>query len=153
MPRYRAPRLVSAFACAVSLAALACGSGPALAGDSAPLPDVPLIESHDDWGRFGIQTQWIDAKARPGDDFDRYANGRWNDTIQIAADKTRIGAFMSLRDLSEDRVKAILDDLAATKHPAGSAEARIGAVYSAFMDTAAIEAAGMAPARPWLDRT
>ena len=36
--------------------------------------------------------------------------------------------------------------------PAGSPQARIAAVYSAYTDTAAIEARGLAPAKPYLDR-
>ena len=105
-----------------------------------------------DWGAFGVQTQWIDPAVKPGDDFDRYVNGKWNQTAQMPPDKTRIGAFITLRDLSDDRLHAILDQLVAGKPPAGTTEGRIAAAYAAFMDTAAIDAAGLAPAKPYLDR-
>jgi len=111
-----------------------------------------LAETAGKWGDYGIQTQWMDKAERPGDDFDRYVNGKWNDTVQMPEDKSRIGAFMTLRDLSEDRLKLILEGLAAGKYDAGSPEARIAASYKAFMDKDAIEAAGLAPARPFLDR-
>ncbi len=126
--------------CALPLALLASAAAPALA------------QAQDDWGRFGVQTRWIDRAARPGDDFDRFVNGKWNDSAQMPPDKTRIGAFITLRDLSDDRLHAILDGLVAAKPAAGTDEARIAAAYGAFMDTAGIEAAGLAPAQPWLNR-
>ncbi|MEZ5742336.1 MAG: M13 family metallopeptidase [Sphingomonadaceae bacterium] len=106
----------------------------------------------EDWGSFGVQTQWVDTKADPGDDFDRYVNGLWNDVTVMPADKTRIGAFFNLRDLSEARLKTLFDELTTTEHQAGSAEARLADAYRAFMDTDRIEAQGMAAARPYLDR-
>lgn len=99
-----------------------------------------------------MQTRWIDRAAKPGDDFDRFVNGKWNDTATMPPDKTRIGAFITLRDLSDDRLHAIFDGLVAAKPAPGTDEARIAAAYAAFMDTAGIEAAGLAPAQPWLNR-
>lgn len=129
----------------------------ALAGACLALAAVvPLPSLADtgpgDWGRFGIQTQWIDSATKPGDDFDRYVNGKWNDVTDMPPDKTRIGAFITLRDLSDDRLHTILDGLVAKKPADGTDEARIAAAYSAFMDTTGIETAGMAPARVFLDR-
>ncbi len=125
-------------------AVLAFATSPAAARDAAP--------ASGEWGSFGIQTQWIDGAAKPGDDFDRYVNGKWNDVTRMPEDKARIGAFITLRDLSEERLHAILDELVAASPPPGSAEARVAAAYRAFMDTDGIERAGLAPARPWLDR-
>ena len=127
-------------AAAACLAALAFAATPA--GAQEP----------NEWGAYGIQTQWIDSAARAGDDFDRYVNGKWNDHIEMPEDKSRIGAFISLRDLSEDRLKLVLEELADGRHAPGTSEARIAAAYKAYMDTGGIEAAGLAPARPWLNR-
>jgi putative endopeptidase len=139
MPQSRVIRLLAS-------AALSITAGPALADET------PAAASAGDWGRFGVQTQWMNTTVKPGDDFDAYMNGKWNETVEIPADKTRIGAFIGLRDLSEERLHGILDELVASKPAAGTPEARIAASYSAFMNTDAIEAAGMAPARPYLDR-
>jgi putative endopeptidase len=109
-------------------------------------------EDAGEWGTFGIQTQWIDGAADPGDDFDRHVNGKWNDSVEMPEDKSSIGAFIALRDLSEDRLKLVLEELADGKFEAGSSEARIATAYRAFMNTGAIEASGLAPARPWIDR-
>ncbi len=136
LPRYCKSLLLAA-ASAFSLALM---TGPVAA------------QGEGDWGSFGVQTKWIDPKVAPGDDFDRYANGLWSDTVEIPDDKSRIGAFIDLSDVSQDRLKAILDELVAGNHPAGSDEARIADAYKAFMDQDAIDAAGLAPAKPYLDR-
>lgn len=102
------------------------------------------------WGSFGVQTQWIDKEVKPGDDFDAHVNGVWNRSTEIPADKTRIGAFITLDDLSQDRIKGILEGLMQGTHAPGSDEARLADAYKAFLDTQAIEAAGMAPVRPQL---
>jgi putative endopeptidase len=144
--------LIIALALSTALAA------PAFAQQASPPPaapaeaSLPSIKGETDWGTFGVQTQWMDKAAKPGDDFDRYANGKWNDVTEMPADKTRIGAFITLRDLSEVRIKAILDEVSAKQNPPGSPEARLAAAYKAFMDTQAIDAAGLAPAQPWLDK-
>src|SRR5690606_6782985 len=121
MPPSRLLRLLAA-------SALAIGPLPAMAQDSAAAPSVG------DWGSFGIQTQWIDRQVKPGDDFDGYVNGKWNATVTMPEDKTRIGAFITLNDLSEDRLRGILDELIAAKPAAGTPEARIAAAYGAFMN-------------------
>lgn len=115
-------------------------------------PQTVFAEEEGEWGTFGIQTQWIDETADPGDDFDRFVNGVWNDTVEMPEDKARIGVFNTLGDLSEERLHAILEELVSTAQPEGSDAERIAAAYRAFMDTDAIDAAGLVPARPWLDR-
>ncbi|MFT4057603.1 MAG: M13-type metalloendopeptidase [Novosphingobium sp.] len=124
---------------------------PVSAQDAAPAAKPALAPSAD-WGKFGVQTQWIDTSAKPGDDFDAYVNGVWNKTAELPADRTRWGSFIELSDLSENRVHGILDDLLAANPAPGSDAARIAAAWKAFMDVDAINKAGLAPARPYLDR-
>jgi len=131
-------------------------AAPAVLAFAAPSfaaePAAPQTASSADWGVSGIQQQWIDPSVRPGDDFYRYVNGKWIASHEIPADKTAFGAFQILRDESEARLRAILDELVAAKPAAGTQEARIVAAYTAFMDQDGIERAGLAPARPVLDR-
>ncbi len=103
-----------------------------------------------DWGSFGVQTANIDNAVKPGDDFNRYVNGKWLDTTEIPADRTSVGSFIQLRDLSEVRMRAILDELSASNSAPATPAARVAASYKAFMDTAAIEAAGLTPTYPVL---
>ncbi|MBV1690922.1 M13 family metallopeptidase [Novosphingobium sp. G106] len=142
-------------AAAVSILAL---STPLLAQPLQPQTPLPMPQATapapaaGEWGNFGIQTQWIDTAAKPGDDFNRYVNGKWLDVTQIPADKTRIGSFITLRDLSEDRLHAILNELVASNPAPGSSQARVADAYKAFMNTDAINAAGLYPAKATLDR-
>ncbi len=124
----------------------------ALAAFGLTATAVAAEQDSENWGQFGIQTTYIDKTARPGDDFDRYVNGKWESTTELPADKSRIGAFSTLSDQSDERLRGILEELAARQWPEGSPNARIAAAYSAYMDTAGIEAAGLTPARPYLDR-
>ncbi len=131
-------------------ALLALSAAAAHAQTATPQPASAQPVS--DWGSFGVDTRFIDPAVKPGDDFDRHVNGKWQDTAQLPDDKTRISNASDLNDLSEARLRAILEGLPQRKWPAGSPEARISALYGAFMDQAGIEARGMAAARPYLDR-
>ncbi|WP_232496173.1 M13 family metallopeptidase [Novosphingobium kaempferiae] len=129
-------------------------AAPAFAQDAAPAPGAvkPSLAPSADWGKFGVQTQWIDKSVKPGDDFDAFVNGVWNKTVELPADRTRWGSFLELNDLSENRVHAIMDELVASNPAPGSDGARVAAAYKAFMDVDAINKAGLTPVRPYLDR-
>ncbi len=99
----------------------------------------------------GLDLELADKTVRPQDDLFRAGNGKWLATTEIPADKSSYGAFMQLRDLSDQRVRAIIEELAKGKHPAGAVEQKIGDYFAAYMDTAAIDKAGLAPVKPLLD--
>lgn len=101
--------------------------------------------------RSGLDFAGVDRAVRPQDDLFRAGNGHWLATTEIPADKSSFGAVAQLRDLSDQRVRALVEGLAAAKPKAGSAEHKIGAYYASFMDTAAIDKAGLAPVKPLLD--
>ncbi|HEX6742074.1 MAG TPA: M13 family metallopeptidase [Sphingomicrobium sp.] len=98
------------------------------------------------YGTFGIDTAGMDPSVAPGDDFYRYANGTWAKNTPIPPDKSNYGAFSVLADLSQQRVRDILD---AQKDDPNS---RIGMAYASFLDEAAVEAKGLTPIQPWLDQ-
>ena len=85
----------------------------ALAGLSVPAYSQ-TAPAAGEWGTFGIQTANQDTSAKPGDDFNRFVNGKWIDATEIPADRTSVGSFVQLRDLSEVRMHAILDELVAS---------------------------------------
>ena len=110
------------------------------------LPLAPVAaQTSGEWGKAGLQMQYVDTATRPGDDFDRYVNGKWTDTFDLPPDKSQIWTLSTLGDLSSDRLRSILDEMARSKHPAASPETRVAAAYAAFMNTDAIEAAGLTP--------
>jgi len=101
-------------------------------------------------GAWGFDMAGIDPAVKPGDDFFRYCGGRWLATTEIPPDRTSWGPFFALRAKSEADVKAIVDELVGQTNPPGSDERRIADCYSAFLDEATIEAAGLRPAEAHL---
>jgi putative endopeptidase len=98
------------------------------------------------YGTFGFDTAGMDRSVSPGDDFFEYANGTWIKNNQIPADKSRYGMFNVLDDLSRERTRTIINEQ--SKDP----NSKIGNAYASFMDEQAIEAKGLAPLNPWLNR-
>ncbi|HUO18738.1 MAG TPA: M13 family metallopeptidase [Steroidobacteraceae bacterium] len=129
------PTVIAALA-----AAGVCYAPPAPAG-SAP---------HAQIAPWGLDLTARDPSVRPGDDFYRYAEGHWDDTHHIPPDRSRWGSFEELEELSEQRVRTIVEGLPA-QAPAGSIAQKVGDYYRAYLDTAAIERAGLTPARAGLD--
>ena len=97
------------------------------------------------FGTWGFDPATLDTQVDPGDDFFEYANGKWVRENTIPADKSRYGAFDHLNEKSREDVQTLIDELVAGEWAPGSSEARIVDAYNAFLDTDAIDAAGMAP--------
>jgi putative endopeptidase len=95
----------------------------------------------------------MDDGVRPQDDLFRRFNGTFLREHVIPADRARDGSFTALRDLSEERVRAIIDDAAAGRVTEGNPEnaRKIGDVYASFMATERVEALGTAPLRADLE--
>jgi putative endopeptidase len=98
------------------------------------------------FGTFGFDTTGMDRSVQPGDDFYDYANGTWAKNTSIPADKSSYGAFDLLSDLSQARTRGILDEQARDRN------SKIGTAYATYLDTAGIEAKGLAPIQPWLGK-
>jgi endothelin-converting enzyme/putative endopeptidase len=97
---------------------------------------------------FGLELQDMDTSVKPGDSFFDYAEGTWLKTHEIPADKTGAGYNYDLPDEIEGQLKQLVEQAASD---AGSGPGRkIGNAYAAYIDTAAIDAAGLAPVRPYL---
>jgi putative endopeptidase len=105
------------------------------------------------FGDWGFDLAGRDLSVRPGDDFFRHANGLAVDRMEIPSDRSSYGAFIQLRDLSENRMKAIIDGLTAREDLApGSDEAKIADLHRAYMDEARVERLDAAPIAPILER-
>jgi putative endopeptidase len=104
------------------------------------------------FGKWGVDLEGMDRSVKPGDDFFRYVNGKWAAKTQIPPDKTSFGAFVILRDLSEARVRALLDRWAADKSlKPGSDEAKVAAIYRTFLDEKTAEKLDARPIQPRLE--
>ena len=93
----------------------------------------------------GFSTAHMDLSVDPRVDFGKFAAGGWYHSFKIPADKSRFGAFDTLSQNNWTNVKAILDEVSASPHPVGSIEQKVGDFYASAMNTAAIDAAGIAP--------
>ena len=92
------------------------------------------------YGTWGFDTAGMDRSVKPGDNFFRYANGGYMDALVIPEDRTRYGSFDMLRELSENRLKGLVEEYAANRTlAAGTDQGKIAALYNSFMDEARIE--------------
>jgi predicted metalloendopeptidase len=97
------------------------------------------------------QTAAAAATVLPGDDFYRYANGAWIDANEIPADSASWGSFAALAEETNQRIVKLIEAIPAGK--TATPEARqVGDYYHAYMDEAGIEAKGMTPIQPLLQR-
>lgn len=94
---------------------------------------------------WGFDLAGMDTTVKPGDDFMRYAGGTWMRTTPIPADRSSWSTFSMLRAGAEADVKGIVDDVMRRPHVAGSLEQKVADVYRAYLDTTAIDAAGLTP--------
>ncbi|MBC6402416.1 MAG: M13 family metallopeptidase [Hyphomonadaceae bacterium] len=135
----------------MALAIVACKKSEVPETDTAEVEQA-VVKTDPVLGTFGVALENMDRSVDPGDDFYQYVNGGWLDRVEIPADKSRHGAFTILRDLSDERVKGIIETAAAKNAAEGTEEQKIGDFYAAFMDTDAIEAAGLDPVQADLER-
>src|SRR3569833_1810870 len=67
--------------------------------------------SHAQIGAWGLDLASGDRSVAPGDDFYRYAAGKWLDANQIPPDRTSWGSFIELADRSERELHEIAEAL------------------------------------------
>ncbi len=132
-------RILAASISALALAAALTVSGPVAAQDEAPA-----------FGTWGVDTTQLDPAIDPGADFDAYVNSRWVAANPIPDDRVRFGPFDVLNELSISRVEGLVADLVASNPAPGTTERRLVDAYQSYLDTDAIEAAGLAPAYRYL---
>ncbi|WP_249341080.1 MULTISPECIES: M13 family metallopeptidase [unclassified Sphingomonas] len=116
---------------------------PAMAQTAKPTPR---------YGSFGVDLTAQKPSVKPGDDFWMYANGGWNDRVEIAADRASAGFGTLLSIEAEANVRAILDDMAKNPSAYGASGKQVGDFYASWMDEAGIEKLGTAPLKPYLAR-
>lgn len=154
---------------ASSVALMALAIQPAMANDTTPHQHHDMLVHADDqgtgdaddgvkttakdyWGDWGVNTDYVDTNVKPGDDFNMYVNGKWIDDFEIPADRPRYNNFTLLAEKSEQRVKKIIDELAAEQPDPSTLQGKIAAYYNSYMDVDAINAAGLAPAQPMITK-
>jgi predicted metalloendopeptidase len=98
-----------------------------------------------------LDTAGTDPSVKPGDSFFAYANGTWLKQTEIPADRSTYSAGAMLAELTDRRVAELIQETAKGGAAAGSDARKIGDYYAAFLDSSAIDAAGLGPVQPTLD--
>ena len=100
---------------------------------------------------LGIVPASMDRSVKPGDDFFTFANGSWVKNTPIPEDRSNIGGFYLADQTREKQTRELLDGILKSNPDAGSNEGKIANYYNAFLNTDAIDKAGLAPAKADLD--
>ena len=122
----------------------ATGKTPEQTETTVTYPDGPQL------GSFGIDMRHQDPNTRPGDDFFRYANGKWLDTFELPPSRSRYGTFTVLSDRSDERVRNIIEDLTSLQPAQDSIEQKISDYYLSYMNTSLLNERGISPLLPRL---
>jgi putative endopeptidase len=116
----------------------------------AAAQDAPAAPAEMEFGTWGVNLDQLDPALDPGMDFNAYVNSRWLANNPVPADRSYFGSFDVLNDLSISRVERLIADMAASSPAPGTPERRLVDAYDSYLDSAAIDAAGLAPAYPYL---
>ena len=135
----RTDSLILAFALVITFAA--CKRTAPAAEPAAPAPPADV----------GIVPASMDTSAKPGDDFFAYADGNWVKNTPIPDDRAAIGGFYLADKERERQTREMLDAILKSTPAVGSDDAKIANYYRAYLDTDAIDRAGVAPAKADLD--
>jgi putative endopeptidase len=137
----------------VSALLVACGTEETTTSSIPPNTPAELTsqrEASPELGSFGVDLSSQDPSVRPGDDFFRFANGKWLDTFELPADRSNYGSFNVLGDRADEHVRTIIDDLSSMEPAMDSIEQKISDYYLSYMDTDTLNQLGISPLRPGL---
>ncbi len=121
---------------------------PVLANDMAPAAllraDAGDASAKDEdslkaltFGSWGVDLGARDTSVRPGDDFDRFANGGWFARTEIPADQASAGVDYDVYNLTQRQLRQLVTGAPATS--------QVGGLYQSFADEARVEALGAKP--------
>ncbi|MBN8846208.1 MAG: M13 family metallopeptidase [Sphingomonadales bacterium] len=133
------------FAILLSTAAIVAGPVACSKGEKASAAYTVGTE-------IGISKTAMDTSVKPGDDFYAYANGNWQKTTVIPADRSSTGAFYIAFLETEKRTRELVDAIVKSGGDPKTDDGRIAAFYNAYMNTKAIDTAGMKPVEADLAR-
>jgi putative endopeptidase len=92
----------------------------------------------------------MDTTVKPGDNFFEYANGSWLKKTEIPGTETGWGLAKILYNNTQTELHGILEDAVKQDATKGSAEQKVGDLYSSGMDTTTIDKLGYTPVKPTL---
>ncbi|HEY8591531.1 MAG TPA: M13 family metallopeptidase [Sphingomicrobium sp.] len=126
---------------AVLLAGCAAVSAPAVARQAAAQSAASQPVRYGTWG---VDLDARDPSVKPGDDFQRFASGKWLDANPVPADKQGNGSGSEVYDRTQDQLQKIV-----TSAPKDS---QLGAFYASWMDEPLLETLDAKPLKADLAR-
>jgi putative endopeptidase len=100
----------------------------------------------------GFSLDNIDKTADPCVSFYQYSCGNWLKKAEIPADQTSWGSFTDLRERNTAIMRGILEKVSSDDPSRNSIDQKIGDFYGSCMDEKAVNAKGIDPIKPELDR-
>ena len=100
---------------------------------------------------IGLDLANLDTTALPGTDFYQYACGGWMKAHPLTPEYSQYGSFTILAEENRKQMQGLIEELAATQHEAGSIAQKVGDLYKIAMDSAKLNAEGIAPIRAELE--
>ena len=94
---------------------------------------------------IGIQEANLDRTVSPNADFYQFACGGWMKANPLTDEYSRYGSFDKLAENNQAQLKGLIEELAAKKSEVGSVAQKIGDMYNIAMDSAKLNADGVAP--------
>ncbi|KTE24399.1 MULTISPECIES: M13 family metallopeptidase [unclassified Sphingopyxis] len=125
-----APAMASDNTMSATLVAKADGEGDAAVKGDASLKALTF-------GTWGVDLAARDTNVKPGDDFDRYANGGWFARTEIPADQASAGVDYDVYNLTQRQLGQLVTGAPATS--------QVGGLYQSFMDEKRVDALGARP--------
>lgn len=114
--------------------------------------EEPLPPLGADGLAFSVEN--MDTTVDPADDFTRYAVGGWLDRVERPADESTHWFATILTDHIEEQISTVVAEASANASDAeaGTPMQQVGTLYNAYMDVDGVNAAGIEPLQPELDR-
>lgn len=100
----------------------------------------------------GIDVANLDKTVSPKTDFYQYACGGWMKTHPLTDEYGRFGSFDLLAENNRTQLHGLIKGLATQQQEPGSIGQKIGDLYNLAMDSTKLNADGMKPMKPMLDR-
>ncbi|MCC8143421.1 MAG: M13 family metallopeptidase [Tannerellaceae bacterium] len=101
-------------------------------------------------GKKPIDIANMDTTVAPGTDFYQYVCGGWIANNPLKPEFARYGSFDQLREENQEKLRILIDELAAQTHPVGNVAQKIEVLYEMGLDSVKRNDEGFDPVKDQL---